>query len=714
MKRDVWSNRCRAAAGAAWFSPRYLRAATLLVFSIWLCGCVSLDSGSLRRVANVVGYTTPGLVTVRKSPRNPLAGPLQLLSRRGPKPTPRTEQVLRQSDLAQVMKQDPQQGLAQLQASINSEPTPDKVYAFAELAYINAKQAEAKFDDATALDMYGASVAHAYAYLFEPCFDVGRNPYDPQFRQVCELYNSSLEGALRIVNKHEKLRPGYTHSINSCGQQIDIAIVVNGRWHADDFDRFEFVSDYELKGLNNQHQTFGLGVPLIAVRKSHPDESPAEQYYPPGLTFPVTAFLRVLPSTRAPGSANGPAVHCALELCDPLVTTDVIVANRRAPLESDLSTPLAFYLNDPLVRTNALATFALLDADFAKDFRGLYMLEPYDPHKIPVVMVHGLWSSPKTWMEMFNDLRAMPEIRDHYQFWFYLYPTGQPFWISAAQMRADVADVRRNLDPQHNTPKLDQMVLIGHSMGGLVSMLQTVDSGEDFWHLVTDRPFDELNADEQTRQSLQGTVFFHPNPSVRRVVTLGTPHRGSNFANSATRWLGHKLIALPSMLTQTSQRVIRDNPGYFRNTELLTITTSIDSLAPDSPVFPALLAAPRAPWVRYHNVLGRAPNQGFLGKIAGDGDGVVSLASASLDRVDSQIEVEADHVTVHQHPRSVLEVRRILREHLAEMYAESHRVPAAMPATYHHAPWPAPTSPFPTAPVFQTITDSFEPPSQPR
>ena len=36
------------------------------------------------------------------------------------------------------------------------------------------------------------------------------------------------------------------------------------------------------------------------------------------------------------------------------------------------------------------------------------MLEPYDPNKMPVVMVHGLWSSPVTWMEMFNDLRSDP------------------------------------------------------------------------------------------------------------------------------------------------------------------------------------------------------------------------------------------------------------------------------------------------------------------
>ena len=111
---------------------------------------------------------------------------------------------------------------------------------------------------------------------------------------------------------------------------------------------------------------------------------------------------------------------------------------------------------------------------------GLYMVQPYEPGKIPVLMVHGLWSSPMTWMEMFNDLRSQPEIRDHYQFWFYLYPTGQPFWLSAAQLRRDLAKVREVLDPTHQEPALDQMVLIGHSMGGLVSQLQTLQSGDDY------------------------------------------------------------------------------------------------------------------------------------------------------------------------------------------------------------------------------------------
>lgn len=650
---------------------KLLAAAVALVC---LPGCITFDLASVRKVARIASFGTEELVAVRKTPKNPLADTLNLLSNQGPQPSERTRQLLRRYDLDGKYAADPSEGLVQLQQSIAADPTAEKVYAYAELAYVNARRSDALGQTEAALDLYAASVAHAYYYLFDPAFDGGRNPYDPQFRQSCDLYNSALEGTLRIVQKMDKLQPGKTHTVATESQQYDFNIVVRGPWHPDDFERFEFVSDYELNGLKNHHHTYGLGVPLMAIRRQHPGESPDEKFYPKGLTFPVTAFLRVRPRGAAPGSSDGRKVHlCALELCDPLVATDIDVAHRRVPLESDLSVPLAYYLNDPLVRTNVLATFALLHADFSNNFRGLYMLEPYNPNKIPVVMVHGLWSSPVTWMEMFNDLRSMPEVRENYQFWFYLYPTGQPFWVSAEQMREDLADARQHLDPAQHSAAYDQMVLVGHSMGGLVSKMQTLESGQDFWHTVSEKPFDELKADDETRERLARMLFFHPNPSIKQVITLGTPHRGSNFANSATRWFSHTFFTLPSLLVATSEAVIRDNPGFFTNTDLLTITTSIDSLAPDSPVFPVMLQAKRAPWTTYHNIVGHAPQDGFAaifgGYIAGEGDGVVPLESARTDDAVSQIEVPADHTSIHRHPRAILEVRRILLEHLHQVQA---------------------------------------------
>ena len=181
--------------------------------------------------------------------------------------------------------------------------------------------------------------------------------------------------------------------------------------------------------MQNQFRSYGLGVPLIAVRKSHTPQRPDEQFFPPELSFPVTALLRVVPGDSALATTTGKRRHtCVLELHDPLASSDVLLGGRRVPLETDLSTPLAYLLRDP--RLESAATTGLLHPDRSQKTRGLYMLEPYEAGKIPVLMVHGLWSSPLTWMEMFNDLRSVPEIRRNYQFWFYEYPTGQPFWVS--------------------------------------------------------------------------------------------------------------------------------------------------------------------------------------------------------------------------------------------------------------------------------------------
>jgi len=624
------------------------------------------------------GCAGTNYVSLRHAPQNPLSGPLKLLSFQGPRATARTEQLLRRYDLS---KSDVEQRLARLQDEIAAEPQPEKLYAFAELAYIGGKRAEALRNEALALDLYGASVAHAYWYLLDPQLDRFRNPYDPQFRGACDLYNGSLEAAMRIVSRNGQLLPGHTYTIRTRNQLFKVAIVSRGRWHPEDFEQLKFVSDYEINGLTNRHHTYGLGVPLIAVRRGHESEDSAEQFYPSGLSFAATAFLRV---TRPPGGRDTDhPVHCVLELHDPLVGRDILVDDRIVPLETDLSTPLAYFLDSPdLKESHNIATWALLRPESASRLKGLYMLEPYDPRKIPVLMVHGLWSSPVTWMEMFNDLRSFPKLRDQYQFWFYLYPTGQPFWISASQLRDDLAGVRRTIDPRNEQPALDQMVLVGHSMGGLVSKLQTLESGQDYWQILSDRPFDELQGDGETRDRLARTVFFHPNPSIRRVITIATPHRGSDFANDYTRWLGRKLITLPELMVGLTQDVTRDNPDLFKDTGFLTINTSIDSLAPDAPIFPVMMKSRRAAWTRYHNIVGLVPEKGIVGSLAAGSDGVVAFDSAHLDDADSEITVAAGHISIHRHPKSILEVRRILLEHRVEAIAEMSRQPVMAPAGY--------------------------------
>jgi pimeloyl-ACP methyl ester carboxylesterase len=617
------------------------------------------------------GCASTNWVKLREAPKTPLVERLNLMARGGPKPTGRTMQFLRRYDLVDAageLDDDPRELLAKIQYAIEQDPSPDGCHAFAELAYISGIKRQNDRNPRLALDLFGASVAHSYLYLFDPRFAQYRNPYDPQFREACDLYNGALEGALRIVQKNGTLRPGSTHSIELAGQKWDVAVAVrSGPWSEDEFDRFEFVSDYEVNGLANRYHTFGLGVPLIAVRKPGQHPQPAEDYFPPVVSFPMTAFLRLLPD--APQADGTDVRHRAvLELYDPLTSHDIVVSDRRIPLETDLSTPLAYMLNDPALVKLDSSTSGLFRPEETRELTGLYMLEPYHPRKIPVLFVHGLWSSPITWMEMFNDLQGTPELRDNYQFWFYLYPTGQPFWLSATRLRDDLAEMRARLDPARQHTAVDQMVLVGHSMGGLVSRMQTIASGNDFWNIVSDKPFHLVRAEPPVRADLEKMFFFGPNPSIRRVITIGTPHRGSSFATETTRWLGNKLITLPSMFVERRQQFREENADLFRpDTKLFEVSTSIDSLAPDSPILPALFHAQPAPWTRYHNVVGRLPDEGFLRGFSGDGDGVVEYESAHLDNVASEITVPADHVNVHRHPLAVLEVRRILIEQLEEL-----------------------------------------------
>jgi pimeloyl-ACP methyl ester carboxylesterase len=594
---------------------------------------------------------------------------------KSPQPTPRTQQFLRRYDLVTAQRRDPRSPIRTLLENPGQETGADQAYVLSELAFLAAYDLEAKGNSNAALEYYGLSVAKAYEYLLADDLADARNPYDPRFRQASDLYNGALENALRIVKKRQQLKPGTVIQLGSETLDLEIHLDCHGPWKAEDIAELKFVSDYELQGLKNHYRTYGLGVPLVAVLNREAASGPAQRYYSPGVSFPATAFLRVQPVAGSAEGGRGRYVG-RLEIYDPLRSTDITIQDRLIPLETDLSTPLAYTLNDPSFKRANNAIKGLLNLEESQKNQGLYLLEPYDPDKIPVLMIHGLYSSLNTWMEMFNDLRGTPEIRDHYQFWFYQYPTGQPFLLTAAQLRRELKDARSALEPSGEPSPLDEMVFVGHSMGGLIARLQTLESEDRFEPLAADIPGGLLLAQhEGTEQSLRHLFRFHPNPSVQRVVTIASPHHGSAFANGATQWLARRLIRLPDVLLIPRDALLQAKDGQEHpSRDSWAMQTSLDALSPASPILEAMQEAPAAEWVRYHNIVGRIAEQGILSKVAKDSDGVVSLASAHLDAAESELVVECDHVNIHRHPRTILEVQRILLQHLREQ--SSQVVPA--------------------------------------
>jgi len=621
---------------------------------------------------------------------NALNVPLALLGRDGPTISERSTNSLKRFGLLEQYQRERGQAVEAIRVAIDKTNDSELIYALSELAYVEGKRAESSKDKASALNLFGIALTNSYDYLFADDLSVERNPYDPQFRRVCEIYNESLEDTLRLLYAGNKLRPGQSYTVSTPERSVTVRTATRGGWNPDEFDRFEFVSDYGIQTLHNRHMTYGLGVPLIAVRKPSDATSPKEKYYPEGLSYSVTALMRCSPVAGAvhngqvspvnaivekgqvtqamgPRRRLGAAAESVLEFYDPLQANQVRLASHWVPLETDLTTPLAFFLDSPEFRSRNRVTEGLINPNKTQSQRGLFMLEPYDPDRIPVVMVHGLWSSPLTWMDMFNDLRSYPDIRSRYQFWFYLYPSGQPFWLSATQLRNDLAEMRDVIDRNRRDVSLDRMVLVGHSMGGLVSRMQTIDSGDDFWQIVSDQPAQQLKGPEDARNRLVSNLYFQPNQSIRRVVTIGTPHRGSEFANDYTRWVASRVIRLPQLALATGQSLARENPGFFRDTTLLTASNAIDSLAPDSPIFPVMMRAKKAEGVKYHNIIGVTEKRGIFGTSSRKSDGVVDLESAKMDDVESELIVDAEHTTIHTTDKAILEVRRILLDHLEEV-----------------------------------------------
>lgn len=594
--------------------------------------------------------------------------------------SPRTRQTLRRWDLDQHYDRAPTDAYAQLQAAAVKHPQPEVLFALAEISYLLGRKAEkqnplltlpdtkdgagGKENGGEACGYYYLCAGYAYHYLFDtpPGRGAGdeavNNAFDPRFRLACEMYNTGLAKCIRAAQRVGRLDPRQQlHLPTPDGQGFTLSVVHHGfPWKPEEFGPLLFCADYEVVGLANHYRGYGLGVALISTRLCDPhDGNEAGQHpalrYPREVSFPATAFFRFEGTVADLGARRAGR----LELYNPFVAQSVQVGGRDIPLETDLTTPLAYFLS----RTDldGIEYTGFLAADRISNRTGIYMFEPYQPGKIPVVMVHGLLSSPLTWTTMFNDLRADPELRKRFQFWFYLYPTGVPYVESAADLRKTLARVRQEVDPHGQDQALDQMVFVGHSMGGLMSRLLTEESGNDFWRLVSDHPFESLQVRAETRRELQQVFFFDREAAVRRVVFIGTPHHGSSLSPSPPARLIEKFIRLPKRLMSTAGDLAKADP------EVLTklrggIPTSLELLAPGAPALELLSSRPKPEGVHFHSIVGEVYGTGADGS-----DGVVPYRSAHLECADSEVVVPASHVTVHQHPRAVLEVKRVLWEH---------------------------------------------------
>jgi pimeloyl-ACP methyl ester carboxylesterase len=518
------------------------------------------------------------------------------------------------------------------------------MFAYAELAFKHASQGGGR-------PYYLASAVYAFAYLFPDGEDEAPSPFDPRYRWAVELYNLAITKAFETEDgARVELRSGaYELPFGHLDVTFDPDELV---WGELQFTEFAPAAEFKVRGLRNRYRRPGLGAPLAAaatpLRPIEGFQVAARQ------RAAVTAVLRIDDARHA--LADG-QVHGILELYTPTDPEQITIAGREVPLEVEHTATLAYGLEGAPIWATEYRAFLFGDL-LQQTPTQLVALQPHRGGRFPVVFVHGTASSAGRWADMLNDLLSDPVIRARFEFWFFSYETGNPIPYSALQLRRALEQAVTSLDPAGRDAALRDMVLIGHSQGGLLAKMIAIDTGSRLWDQISTKPLDELRLQPETRELLRQSLFLEPEPFVGRLVFIATPQRGSYLAEYSLGRFVASFVRLPFDLLRASGDMVTNNPDAFRFDPTRTGFGSVYGMTPGSPLITGLADVPVAPEVPAHSIIAVRGD----GPVEDGSDGVVRYQSAHIEGVESELIVRSGH-SVQANPQTVLEVRRILLLH---------------------------------------------------
>jgi len=449
-------------------------------------------------------------------------------------------------------------------------------------------------------------------------------------------YNSAC-GELTVLLRSSGGGQLWNHPLTLTGNNstyhLRLEPAANAVWAPNYFTTFEVESQVKEKLIRTENIHQGVGGALVGVRIVNPPE----KFAPPrGIAAAVTATLDFRGN------------DATLALRRPAKQPTASVEGKVRPLEANFSAPISYY--QPPANLLFVGLMGALRAAHYEKKTGLYFLQPYDPDRIPLVFVHGLISTPFDWVKTINGLQADPEIRKHYQFWVFAYPTGNPVLYSALRLREELARVDK-LYPNHKG-----YVLVGHSMGGLLSQAQVTSVTRTDWEKTLGAPAMQLFATLSPADLVAKATTFKANPRIKRVVFICTPHRGSKMASGGIGELAIKLISLPVDVETTMKSEIPEET--LRKLNNGRLPNSVSNLKPSAPYLAVLnKESIQAP---YHSIIG---NRGKPGPLADSSDGVVPYWSSHLDGAKSECIVPGPHGSCEL-PQTIAELDRILRLHI--------------------------------------------------
>ena len=405
-----------------------------------------------------------------------------------------------------------------------------------------------------------------------------------------------------------------------------------GVWAPGFFTSLVLARDVSEKIIKHPDRQDGIGGALVGVRKMTPREPFAPLV---GTTSTVTATL------------DFHGHDATLALRDPSRQPKARVAGAERPLAADFSAPLAYY---PSPNETIEGLMGALRVSHYMDKTGLYMLDPYDPDRIPLIFVHGLISTARMWRNVINEIETDPTLRGRFQCWVFNYPTGNPMAYSALRFREELAKEEK----LHGFPH--GFVLVGHSMGGLVAQMQATTLTRAAWNRGAPSVAEKLLTGLPVGCLVHRATIFDANPKLRRVVFICTPHRGATLATSGIGEIAMRLIALPADLTASVTGSLGNSLAAITGSAK-RLPNSITSLSPANPTLKVMDKVPMR--VPHHTILGdRGKNDS-----PNSTDGVVPYWSSHLDSAQSQKIVPGPHGSCEL-PETTVELKRILHLHL--------------------------------------------------
>jgi triacylglycerol esterase/lipase EstA (alpha/beta hydrolase family) len=450
-------------------------------------------------------------------------------------------------------------------------------------------------------------------------------------------YNSAC-GELTVLLRSSGGGQLWNHPLTLTGNNSTYHLLLepasNAVWAPNYFTTFVPEQQIKEKLIRKENIHQGVGGALVGVRILNPPEKFAPRR---GITAPVTATL------------DFRGKDATLALRRPAKQATATVEGKTQSLAANFSAPISYY--QPPANLMFVGLFGGFSTTKYPAPTGLYFLQPYDPDRIPLVFVHGLFSTPWSWAQTINGLQADPEIRKHYQFWIFAYPTGLPILYSALRLREELAKADQ-LYPNHKP-----YVVVGHSMGGMLTHDQVITVTRGMWEKALGESARNMFKENSSNSLIVRATTFRANPRIKRVVFVCTPHRGSDMASSGIGKLGISLITLPTrvatvMLDSLTSADLAKITGSSKR-----LPNSVTGLKPSNPALPVVNSVPIS--VPYHSIIGDRGR----GDTPNSSDGVVAYWSSHLDGAKSELIVPGPHGSTAL-PQTIAELDRILRLHL--------------------------------------------------